>query len=176
MHIARSPPLVLSGAVLTLLSSLIHPNLLWPLAVPRRLRQLQELIDGLHQFVAGRPQLMDAPARHLFQHSLPSRLQRDQHAAPIITPARPFHVPVRLHPVNQFDNAVVFQCETLRQGADGGFFALREPTYHQQQEVLLGLKPGGTRGGVSLAKEMTNEAPKLGQRAIFPCCDFGGHS
>jgi hypothetical protein len=76
---------------------------------------------------------------------------------------RPSHVPARLQPVDQFDDAVVFQSEALRQGADSGLLTLGKAVYHQQQQILLGLKTRSSRGGIALTQEMANAIAKLGQ-------------
>ena len=67
----------------------------------------------------------------------------------------------------------MLQRETLRQSADGGFFALGKTAYHQQQQILLGFKARLACGSVALTQEMADAIAKLGQRAEFFGGDFG---
>lgn len=129
----------------------------------------------MHQFVAVRSQLVDTLACHVFEHALSAREQGNHHAPAIVAASSPPDVPVGLEPVDQFYDTVVFERETLGQNADGGFFTLGKTAYHQQQQILLGLEPRRTRRGVAFAQKMTDATAKLGQRAIFFRCDFGGH-
>ena len=144
-------------------------------AVLRRPRPVQQLIDGAHEFMPVRAQLINSLARYVFQHPLASRQQRNQHAAAIIAATCPSHIPVHFHSIHEFDDAVMLQRETLRQFSDGGLFTARETANHQQQQVLLRFKPGRARRRVTLAQEMTDAIAKLGQRPEFLRCDFGGH-
>ena len=139
------------------------------------LRTIQKLIDSTHKLVSIRSNFVDTLARHIFQHSLAPRQQRDQNAAAIVTAPRPSHVPVCFHAIHEFDDAVMLQRQTLRQSPDGGFLAAGKPANHQQQKILLGFKACLACGSVTLAKEMTDAIAKLGQRPELFRGDFGGH-
>jgi hypothetical protein len=139
------------------------------------LRAIQKLIDSAHELVSIRSNFFDTLARHIFQHSLAPRQQRDQHAAAIVTAPHPSHVPVSFHSIHEFDDAVMLQRQTLRQSPDGGFLAAGKPANHQQQEILLGFKACLACGSVALAQEMTDAIAKLSQRPELFRGDFGGH-
>ena len=139
------------------------------------LRTIQKLIDSAHELVSIRSNFINTLARHIFQHSLSSRKQRDQHAAAIVSAPCPSHVPVCFHSIHEFDDAVMLQRQTLRQSPDGGFLAAGKPANHQQQEILLGFEACLACGIVAFAQEMTDAIAKLGQRPELFRGDFGGH-
>src|SRR5690348_12715828 len=80
-----------------------------------------------------------------------------------------------LQPVDELHDAVMLQCEPVRQTADRGLLALGNPANHEEQKILLRLEACGARHGVAFADKFANAVAQFGQRLVLRGSDFFRH-
>ena len=70
--------------------------------------------------------------RNLFEQFFSTREQRNQNAPPIVAAASSADVSMQLQPIDQFDSAVMLQCQPIGERADSGFFSFGKATDREQ--------------------------------------------
>src|SRR2546428_6162736 len=78
--------------------------------------------------------------------------------------------------VDEFHDAVMLQCEPVREIADRGLLAFRNPANHEKQQILLRLEACGTRHGIAFADKFANAVAQLGQRLVLRGGDLFCHA
>ncbi len=79
-------------------------------------------------------------------------------------------------PVDELHDAVMLQCEPVREIADRGLPALGNPANHEEQQILLRLEARGTRHSIAFADKFANAVAQLGQRLVLRGGDLFCHS
>src|SRR6267143_4397676 len=141
----------------------------------RRAAVFQQGADGINECRTACAQLADAVPRHQVEQLLAARQQGYQYAPAVVTVAAPAHVAVRLQPVDEFDGAVMFQRQPVRQGPDGSLFAFGKAADGQQEQILLRLQARRLRHRVPFTDELANEVTELREGLILRRGDFFGH-
>src|SRR5216684_1870010 len=141
----------------------------------RRAAVFQQSADGVDQCRAACAQLADAVSRHLLEQLLSPRKQRHQDAPAIVPVAAPAHVAMGFQPVDQLDRAVMLQCQPVRQGPDGSFFAFGKAADRQQEQILLRLEARLLRHRVSFADKLANEVTEFREGLVLRRGDFFCH-
>src|SRR6267143_946180 len=141
----------------------------------RRAAVFQQGADGINECRTACAQLADAVPRHQLEQLLAARQQGYQYAPAVVTVAAPAHVAVRLQPVDEFDGAVMFQRQPVRQGPDGSLFAFGKAADGQQEQILLRLQARRLRHRVPFTDELANEVTELREGLILRRGDFFGH-
>ena len=91
----------------------------------------------------------------------------NDHLTAILFASNPGDIPQHFQPVHQFDRAVMFQLQTLRQLANGRLYAVRQALNRQEQLVLLRLHSSRPNLLFAEAEESANLIAELSQRAIL---------
>jgi hypothetical protein len=113
-------------------------------------------INGTDKGGAGRAQFADALTRNLFEQFFAARKQRYEHAPAVVTATLTPRVAVNFKPVDQFDDAVMFQGKAFRQGSNGGFRTFGHTANGQQNKVLLWFEARGVRCRIAFPYKMAN--------------------
>lgn len=111
--------------------------------------------------MSGRTQLVDAAPRYFFHHAFAARKQRNEHSPPVALGAATAYIAMRFQPVNKFHGAVVLQRQPLGQSSNGRLFSFWQTANHQQKKILLWLKSGGLRHGITVVKKMADTVAEL---------------
>jgi hypothetical protein len=69
--------------------------------------------------------------------------------------------------IDELDGGVVMDLKSFGEDADRDGLALRDPTYLEQDEVLLGRYAGGVGGQLTNAKEAPHLIAKLGKCLVI---------
>lgn len=100
------------------------------------------------------------------QHSTAPRRQPNPHLAPVFGTGMPLDRAGALHPVHQFDRAVMLDEEPGRDFTDGRLDAFRQTVDGQHQLMLLRLDPVLFGRGFAEMQETSNLAPEFRQVAV----------
>jgi hypothetical protein len=103
----------------------------------------------------------------LAQDALAARGDADQDDAAIGAAADAANQTSRFEAVEQLDEAVMLQMETLGEVADRGLAIGRSALDGEEQLVVLRLETGGASGLLAQIQEAANLIPELSQGTIF---------
>ena len=121
-------------------------------------------------------QLVQTFVDHEFQGTLAARKQNHAKLPMVVNAWRTAHKTPRCKSIDQTNGAVMPEKQAFRQSADAGTVWIGEPAEGQQHLVLLWLEPGGFRGQITAANELSDAVAQLRQRCVFRVANCSSHA
>src|SRR6185295_11679730 len=87
--------------------------------------------------------------------------------APVFFASCSAHITVLFEAVHELDGAVMPDEQAVREGLDLGGCSVGHAANCQEQQVLLGFKSSGTRGGVAFAKKKADAIAQFRHGLVF---------
>src|SRR5215510_1834144 len=124
-------------------------------------------VNGSNQLTAACTQFTDALLHNALKHSLALGEKRNENFATIFLASGSAHVTVPFQAVHKLDGAVMPDQQAVGQRLNLGGCPVRHSANRQQEQVLLRLEPGGTRGSIAFAKKEADPETQFRHGLVF---------